>query len=141
MTLNCNRVMKKVQATQVCMTLKGSPHNSRGVRSTPGNIGASNIDPEGVARTHGRPSHHRADAPPISHLRLMGHALRGAFHFRWTFWGERRLSLQGRGEQTLKIAIKREPCKLACKWSSVSDLSKASPLSSRSVRRTCGRRM
>ena len=28
---------------------------------------------------------------------------------------------------TLKIAIKREPCKLACTWPSVSDLSKACP--------------
>ena len=39
---------------------------------------------------------------------------------------------------TLKIAIKRDPCKLACTWPSVSDLSKASPFSSHAVRSTPG---
>ena len=39
---------------------------------------------------------------------------------------------------TLKIAIKRETCKLAYTWPSVSDLSKASPLNSRVVHSTPG---
>ena len=47
------------------MTATRSPLNSRGVRSTPGKQGTTDIDPEGVAREHRR----------LSTLTLLGHSV------------------------------------------------------------------
>ena len=51
-------------------TLKASPLNSRGSARPTESDAVGNIDPKGVARAHGRPSHRRGWATPLGSMSL-----------------------------------------------------------------------